>query len=46
MKRTIKLGMMGTKHTEFSEELGMSIMSGIVILGNKKNKVFIVYQNL
>jgi len=39
--------MIGTKRTEFSEDLHVGIMSGNVILGIKKiNKAFIVIQNL
>jgi len=46
MKQKIKLWMIGTKRTEFSEDLCIVIMSGIVILGIKKiNESFIVFQN-
>jgi len=46
MKQKIKLWMIGTKRTEFSEDLCIGIMSGIVILGIKKiNKASIAFQN-
>jgi len=41
--------MIGTKRTEFCEDLCIGIISGIVILGigiKKINEVFIVFQNL
>jgi len=47
MKQKIKFWMIGTKRTEFIEDLCIGIMSGIVILGIKKtNKAFTVFQNL
>jgi len=36
MRQKIKLWMIGTKRTEFSEYLCMGIMSRIVTLGTKK----------
>jgi len=47
MTQKIKLWMIGTKRTEFNEDLCIGIKSGIVILAIKKiNKVFkiCVYQ--
>jgi len=39
--------MIGTKSTEFSEDLCIGSISGIVILGIKKaNKALIAFQNL
>jgi len=43
MKQMIKLRMIGTKPSEFSEDLCIGIMSGNVIPDNKKNKACIIF---